>query len=185
MDKKLFNNLFKIDKKNLYSPNSLNDWIEYYKSGYQEYLDPYDDPYETPKDKPITFNKWLEGKVIYLSRKRNFDNFWEKHKPLINSNNEPPGNKGLYIVELKNKYPISVNNHDSRRKESSIKVNYLNCKIGESTDLNNRRESYFNTFGKENVFFNKVAFLNEHKLVNKVIYPGFHEGENKKRVINI
>ena len=64
MDKKLFNSLFKIDKKNLYSPNSLNDWIEYYKSGYQEYLDPYDDPYETPKDKPITFNKWLEGKWL-------------------------------------------------------------------------------------------------------------------------
>lgn len=68
---------------------------------------------------------------------------------------------GLYIVTLRNREPISVNAHDKRRAERSIKVTLANCKVGQTDTLERRKKNYDRTFGEENVIFQPIVALRE------------------------
>lgn len=158
-------NLYKIYRK--YGELSYEKWINYSQENHTEFLDLWNDPYQPRKGKKPNFNEWLKNKTIYEFRKNNFSNYWLKLKP--SSDEIISLEEGIYIVSLKNKEFISVNNHDIRRKDKSIKVNYLNCKIGESKKLQKRKEDYFLTFGETNVEFEIIAFVNNAKTLEKSI----------------
>ncbi|RLL54744.1 hypothetical protein D8Y20_02900 [Mariprofundus sp. EBB-1] len=76
---------------------------------------------------------------------------------------------GIYIVTLNNEQPISVNAQDPRIADRAIKVTKQNCKVGKAKNLYIREKNYFRTFGKENVNFKPIAFVENIEIAEKAI----------------
>jgi hypothetical protein len=72
---------------------------------------------------------------------------------------------GIYVVKLKNEYPISVNADRSKIAEKCIQVTKDNCKYGKSKNLSNRKNEYEKTFGKNNVLFIEIAILSIEDII--------------------
>lgn len=68
---------------------------------------------------------------------------------------------GLYIVELTNTHPISVNANDPRIADKCIKVTSANCKFGKAKNLIVRERNYASVFGKEYVVFRTIAYTDD------------------------
>lgn len=64
-----------------------------------------------------------------------------------------PSLPGIYVVELLNKEPISVNADRPSIANRCIKVTHANCKYGQAVNLARRQREYIKTFGAENVRF--------------------------------
>jgi hypothetical protein len=95
--------------------------------------------------------------VIKLEkRRRNFHKNWAS----ILKKSQPSllGFGTIYLVTLNSEIPISVKNDDLRHRENTIKVNFQNCKVGQTTNSEARKASYYKTFGEDNVNFNVIAF---------------------------
>ena len=95
------------------------------------------------------------GLIQLEKRRRNFHKNWatiiEKSQPYR------LGFGTIYLVTLNNEMPISVKNDDHRHRENTIKVNFQNCKVGQTTNSEARKASYYKTFGEENVNFSVIA----------------------------
>lgn len=68
-----------------------------------------------------------------------------------------PSRPGIYVVEMLNDEPISVNADRPLISERCIKVSRLNCKYGKAADLARRERDYYRTFGAKNVRFRFFA----------------------------
>jgi hypothetical protein len=64
----------------------------------------------------------------------------------------PPA-PGVYVVELLNDDPISVNADRRAIADQCIFVNRMNCKFGQAVNLARRQRNYERTFGAQNVKF--------------------------------
>ena len=64
-----------------------------------------------------------------------------------------PPLSGVYVVELLNDEPISVNADRPRIADRSIRVTRANCKYGQAKNLARRQCDYEKTFGANNVRF--------------------------------
>ena len=64
----------------------------------------------------------------------------------------PPA-PGVYVVELLNDDPMSVNADRIDIAERCIFVNRINCKFGQAVNLARRQRNYEKTFGAQNVNF--------------------------------
>ncbi|MEP6484475.1 MAG: GIY-YIG nuclease family protein [Rudaea sp.] len=63
---------------------------------------------------------------------------------------------GLYLVQLLNELPISVNANDSRRP-NCLKVDRRHCKVGKAKRLAGRERNYHDVFTEANVVFTAVV----------------------------
>jgi hypothetical protein len=68
-----------------------------------------------------------------------------------------PSQSGVYVVEMLNVDPISVNADRPKVSDRCIKVNRENCKYGKAKNLARRRLDYVRTFGESNFVFRFVA----------------------------
>jgi hypothetical protein len=64
-----------------------------------------------------------------------------------------PPTPGVYVVELLNDNPISVNADRLAIADQCIMVNRMNCKFGQAVNLARRQRNYERTFGVQNVRF--------------------------------
>ena len=64
---------------------------------------------------------------------------------------------GVYVVEMLNEKPISVNADRSHIADRCISVTRVNCKYGKAKNLRRRQRDYEKTFGTENVRFRYCA----------------------------
>ena len=64
---------------------------------------------------------------------------------------------GVYVVEMLNEEPISVNADRSQIADRRISVTRANCKYGKAKNLRRRQRDYEKTFGTENVRFRYYA----------------------------
>lgn len=76
---------------------------------------------------------------------------------------------GLYIVTLTNAHPISVNAHDPRIADRTLKVTHVNCKFGKARVLASRRRNYEKTFGVENVSFHAIAAVADFAAAERAV----------------
>lgn len=76
---------------------------------------------------------------------------------------------GLYIVTLGNERLISVNAQDRRISDCCLHVNFTNCKIGKSRNLQAREKNYWRTFGKSFVTFDVIALSEELKDAERAV----------------
>ena len=68
-----------------------------------------------------------------------------------------PPSSGVYVVEMLNDEPISVNADRPRIAARCIHVTRANCKYGQAVNLARRQRDYEKTFGAENVRFRYFA----------------------------
>ena len=64
----------------------------------------------------------------------------------------PPA-PGVYVVELLNDDPMSVNADRLATADRCIFVNRMNCKFGQAVNLARRQRNYERTFGAHNIKF--------------------------------
>jgi hypothetical protein len=72
-----------------------------------------------------------------------------------------PSSPGVYVVELLNEHPISVNADRATIADRCIRVTRANCKYGKAKNLARRQRDYFKTFGAQHVKFRYFA-VTEH-----------------------
>ncbi len=80
-----------------------------------------------------------------------------------------PALSGVYVVELLNEQPISVNADRPSRAERCIRVTRENCKYGRAVNLARRQQDYFKTFGSANVRFHYFAVTEHYVAVEAVV----------------
>jgi hypothetical protein len=80
-----------------------------------------------------------------------------------------PPQPGVYVVELLNEHPISVNADRQKIAEQCIKVTRENCKYRQAKNLARRRLDYIKTFGEENVRFRFYAVTPHYSLVEATV----------------
>ncbi len=76
---------------------------------------------------------------------------------------------GVYVVELLNDEPISVNADRPAIAHRCIKVTRANCKYGKATNLARRQREYYKTFGSQNVRFRFFTPTEHHALVEALV----------------
>ncbi len=76
---------------------------------------------------------------------------------------------GVYVVELLNEEPISVNADRPAIADRCIKVTRANCKYGKATNLARRQREYHNVFGSQNVRFRFFSTTEHHALVEALV----------------
>ncbi|MCV2357629.1 GIY-YIG nuclease family protein [Paucibacter sp. TC2R-5] len=76
---------------------------------------------------------------------------------------------GVYVVELLNEEPISVNADRPVIAERCIKVTRANCKYGKAANLARRQREYHKTFGAQNVRFRFFSTTEQHALVEALV----------------
>lgn len=80
-----------------------------------------------------------------------------------------PSLPGIYIVEMLNEQPISVNADRPTIADRCIKVTRANCKYGKAKNLARRRRQYYKTFGEHNVRFRFFTATEQHALVEALV----------------
>lgn len=80
-----------------------------------------------------------------------------------------PSATGVYVVEMLNDEPISVNADRPFIVERCIKVNRLNCKYGKAANLARRERDYYKTFGANNVRFRFFAVTPHVSVVESLL----------------
>jgi Meiotically up-regulated gene 113 len=76
-----------------------------------------------------------------------------------------PPQPGVYVVELLNDHPISVNADRPAIAERCIKVTRANCKYGQAVNLARRQRDYFKTFGEQYVRFRYFAVTHHYAAI--------------------
>ena len=76
---------------------------------------------------------------------------------------------GVYVVELLNEEPISVNADRPAIADRCIKVTRANCKYGRAVNLARRERDYYKTFGQQNVRFRFFAATEHHAAVEALV----------------
>lgn len=76
---------------------------------------------------------------------------------------------GVYVVELLNEEPISVNANRPGIAVRCIKVTRANCKYGRAVNLARRQRDYHKTFGNQNVRFRFFAVTEQHAAVEALV----------------
>lgn len=76
---------------------------------------------------------------------------------------------GVYVVELLNDEPISVNADRPTIADRCIKVTRANCKYGKATNLARRQREYHKTFGAEHVRFRFFIATEHHATVEALV----------------
>ncbi len=72
---------------------------------------------------------------------------------------------GVYVVELLNEHPISVNADRPSIAERCISVTKANCKYGRAKNLARRQRDYIRTFGSQHVRFCYFAVTDHYMAV--------------------
>lgn len=80
-----------------------------------------------------------------------------------------PSTPGIYVVEMLNDEPISVNADRPAISERCIKVTRLNCKYGQAVNLARRERDYYKTFGANNVRFRFFAATPHHSIIENLV----------------
>lgn len=76
-----------------------------------------------------------------------------------------PALPGVYVVEMLNDEPMSVNSDRPGIAERCIRVNRANCKYGQAKNLARRERSYVRTFGRHNFRFRFYAVTENYAAV--------------------
>lgn len=80
-----------------------------------------------------------------------------------------PSSPGVYVVELLNEEPISVNADRPLIADRCIRVTRANCKYGQAKNLARRQLDYEKTFGAENVRFRYFAVTSHYASVEAAV----------------
>lgn len=72
-----------------------------------------------------------------------------------------PAARGIYLVELLNEEPISVNAYNRRIAARCIHVRKGHCKVGRARNLQARERLYRRNFGAHHVVFRVRALLDD------------------------
>ena len=72
-----------------------------------------------------------------------------------------PAARGIYLVELLNEEPISVNAYNRRIAGRCIHVRKGHCKVGRARNLQTRERLYRRNFGAHHVVFRVLALLDD------------------------
>lgn len=80
---------------------------------------------------------------------------------------------GVYFVRLLGDDPVSVNNNDTKRRDSCIKVNSDNCKYGMSVNLRARFLAYRRTFRPERLRFDVLVVDEQPALLEQLLHTHF------------
>jgi hypothetical protein len=80
-----------------------------------------------------------------------------------------PPSPGVYVVEMLNEHPISVNADRAAIAERCIKVTRVNCKYGQAKNLARRQRDYFKTFGPQHVRFRYFAVTKHYAAIEAVV----------------
>ena len=80
-----------------------------------------------------------------------------------------PPLSGVYVVEMLNDEPISVNADRLKIADSCIRVTRSNCKYGQAKNLARRQLDYEKTFGPENVRFRYFAVTPHYAAVEAIV----------------
>jgi hypothetical protein len=76
---------------------------------------------------------------------------------------------GVYVVDLLNDHPISVNADRPAIAEKCIKVTRANCKYGQAKSLARRQRDYYKTFGQQHVRFRYFAVTEHYAAVEAAV----------------
>jgi len=82
---------------------------------------------------------------------------------------QPPPLPGVYVVEMLNDHPISVNADRPAIADRCIKVTRANCKYGQAKNLARRQRDYVKTFGPQYVRFRYFAVTQHYAAVEAAV----------------
>lgn len=79
----------------------------------------------------------------------------------VTADTQAPAARGIYLVELLNEDPISVNAYNRRIAARCIHVRKGHCKAGRARNLHARERLYCRNFGAHHVVFRVLALLDD------------------------